>query len=115
MGSNKYSTPGPDWTDVEAALRAIDGIHLGKTGVLISAEGIGGSGGLRIDIVTSFGAPVGTMAVDSVVSSSLWPCKDCTTLSAHVLGGLYAHDYAIGQAHEQKRLDDWKVPPGYNL
>lgn len=97
---------GPDWTDVEAAIRAIDGVHQGKTGLLISALGTGGTGGLSLVITTvwdSLSAPVG---ITSVESQSEWPCSDCSDLAAHILGGIYRHDYAIGEAYQQRSFKE---------
>lgn len=98
------STNGPDWTDVEMAIRAIDGVHLGKTTVTISPEGIGSTGGLLIDLRTVWPVLDGSHELREVVSSSRYPCKDCSSLEAHLLGGIYRHDFSIGEAYQQRFL-----------
>lgn len=95
---------GPDWVDIEAALRAIDGIHLGKTGVLISPRGTGATGGLHLIISTVWDVLEGSSQLAGVDSDSEWPCPEGCTLEGHILGGIYAHDFAIGAAYQQRFL-----------
>lgn len=97
---------GPDWTDIEAALRAIDGIHLGKTGVLISPQGTGGTGGLALVIMTKWERLPGSTELDTVESLSSWPCAEGCTLEGHILGGIYKHDFAIGEAYQQRSFKE---------
>jgi hypothetical protein len=99
------STNGPDWTDVEMAIRAVDGVHLGQTTVTISPLGIGSSGGMTLEIVTRWPNVPGAEGISEVSSRSSWPCPDCTTLAGHILGGLYRHDFNIGEAYVQARLE----------
>lgn len=98
------STNGPDWMDVEAAIRAIDSVHLGQTTVTISALGIGATGGLSIEILTRWPTLPGADGVTEVSSRSSWPCTECATLAAHLLGGVYRHDFNIGEAYVNARL-----------
>lgn len=98
------SSSGPDWTDVETLIRAVDQGHGGKTGVLISAVGRGASGGLEVMIVTTFDALPGSEQISGVESRSEWPCKDCATLETHIFRGLYQHDYRISEAYRQEIL-----------
>lgn len=98
------SMNGPDWTDVAMYIAALDALHGVKTGVLITSPLDGKSGILNVRLVTSIPVPgVEDTAID-VVSESAWPCKECGTLAMHVYGGLYRHDYAIGQAYQQRFL-----------
>jgi hypothetical protein len=92
----------PDWTDIEAALRAIDGIHLGRTAVLISPDGTGATGGLHLAICTTWDVLEDGHSVKDVESASRWPCPEGCTLEGHILAGIYRHDYAIGQAYQQR-------------
>lgn len=101
----KY-TNGPGWTDIEIMLRALDGLHSGKTGLVISADGTGGTGGLLVSIATDFVPLPGGREFPSVVSVSSWPCKDCATLEDHIYGGLYRHDANIQAAYEQLPLPE---------
>jgi hypothetical protein len=103
------SSNGPDWTDVEIALRAVDGLHGGITCVTLSCDGIGSTGGLIIHMISTFPAVPGSDGSPDVVSISRWPCKDCATLEGHVLGGIYRHDFNISEAYMQESL--WRRPP----
>jgi hypothetical protein len=92
----------PGWIDIEAALRAIDGIHLGKTGVLISPLGTGATGGVQLVISTIWEVLPGGHSIEAIESVSQWPCPEGCTLEGHVLAGIYNHDYAIGEAYQQR-------------
>lgn len=98
------SSNGPDWTDVEMGLRALDAVFGGRTTVTISPEGISSSGGLIIQIATLFENVPGGLEPTLIVSESKWPCKQCATFPGHVLGGIYKQDFNIGEAHQQSRL-----------
>lgn len=94
----------PDWIDIEAALRAIDGIHLGKTGVLISPLGTGATGGVHLVISTVWDVLPDGHSIQNVKSESQWPCPEGCTLEGHILAGIYKHDFAIGEAYQQRFL-----------
>lgn len=96
-------TNGPDWTDVEIYLRALDALHGGVTVVAFSAEGIGSTGGLHITIMSTFDALPGSDQARVVETQNKWPCKDCPSIPEHVYNGLYVHDYAIGLAYQQQK------------
>lgn len=96
------STNGPDWTDVATFMSALDVLHGGKTGVLITARSQGHNGSLHIAITTVFDVLPGSSMSSDVISESDWPCPDCKDLAAHIYGGLYVHDFAIGQAYQQR-------------
>lgn len=103
MPSEKSSN-GPDWTDVAMMVNALDTLHECRTGILITAGSQGHNGGLHITITSVFAVLGGTTTAREVRSDSEWPCPDCRTLEGHVYGGLYAHDYAIGEAYQQRFL-----------
>jgi len=96
-------TNGPDWTDVEIYLRALDVLHGVRTTVTISADGIGGTGGLRVVISSTLPRIEETGAELVVETGRSWPCKSCGGLSEHVYNGLYIHDYAIGEGYQQQK------------
>ncbi len=98
------ATNGPDWTDFENGVRALDAIHSGRTSLTISAVGAGATGGLRLVMITHFDALPGGSQFETVLSESEWPCKNCSSLIMHVMGGLYRHDARIEQAYEQLKL-----------
>jgi len=100
----KFTHSGPDWIDVESLLRAIDTMHGCKTGLLISAQGIGGGTGLRVDIVSTFDALPGSDQFTVAETNSVWPCAVCAEFPGHVLEGLYKHDYEIQRRYEQGEL-----------
>jgi len=99
-------TGGPDWTDIEALLRALDGLHSGRTRLVILAEGAGSTGGLSIEMITEFDALPGGRQFPLVKTVSKYPCRDCATMSDHIFGGLYFHDVAIERAYEQLPLPE---------
>lgn len=106
MGDKKWAESGsqPDWLDVMASLRAVDSIHLGKTMVTMLPEGTGLHGGWRIVIATCWEAlPGGTDDV-IVTTERIWVGHRDGALPAFLLGGIYAHDYALGDHHMQKEL-----------
>jgi len=99
------STNGPDWTDVATFMSALDALHGGKTGVLITAATQAHNGTMHISLITSFDVLPGSPMAQEVVTESDWPCKDCSTLAMHIYGGLYKHDFAIGLVYQQRFLD----------
>jgi hypothetical protein len=108
MGARKIwaeSGSTPDWLDVEMALRAVDGVHLGTTMVTISPVGTGSVGGFRVVISTHWEAIPGSVGLSEVVTERAWIGHRNNELPAFVLGGIYAHDFAVGNAYKQKTLD----------
>jgi len=99
------STNGPDWTDVATFMSALESLHCCKTGVLITAGTQGHNGSLSIKMITTFPVVPGSALVSEVVTESEWPCRDCASLAAHIYGGLYRHDFAIGHAYQQRFLN----------
>lgn len=96
----------PDWMDVLACIRALDGIHLGVTMVTILPEGTGSTGGMKIAISTSWEPAPGAPDMSCVITERLCTDHRVEGLPAFVLGGLYEHDYAIGAAYQQRRLPE---------
>lgn len=107
VGKSKNGVVGgmtPDWLDVEAAIRAIDGIHSGTTMVTILADGIGATGGLKIAVSTHWEMVPGAAGISEVITERVTLERGCEALPAFVLGGLYAHDFAIGSAYQQAKM-----------
>jgi len=102
----RKSTTGPDWTDLETMLRAIGAAHTGQTKVIISAQGTGSSGGLDIEICTTFDVLPGSAHPDAVSTISVWPCPYCTAMEHHLYSGLAKHDYEIGKIYQQEEFPD---------
>lgn len=98
------STSGPDWTDVAmmmGALEALHGCRVGLTGLTDTALG---AGQLSIALNAQFDVLPSGQLPPIIQVLSVWPCKDCSSLAAHVYGGLYKLDFAIGEAYQQRFL-----------
>jgi len=100
------STSGPDWTDVEMAMRAVGACHTGVVTVMFSPLGIGSTGGFSIDTYMSLDVLPGSSIPARVGIQSQWPCIECKDLAAHLLGQIYRLDYEMSKVYEQKEL--WK-------
>lgn len=98
------SANGPDWLDVMAAMKALDEVHTGVTMVTILPVGIGSGGGLRVAISTNWEPTVGSREMPCVITERV--CNDLRVefLPAFVLTGIYAHDFAVGEAYQQASL-----------
>ena len=108
MGAKHWAKSGstPDWMDVMAAIRAVDGIHLGRTMVTIFPAGIGSSGGSCIVISTCWDQLPGEQEVKVITTERTWVGHTNDALPAFVLGGIYAHDFALGEAYQQRHLPE---------
>jgi hypothetical protein len=91
---------------VQIYLRALDALHGVRTTVTISADGIGSTGGLSVGISSTLPAIAGVTDEVVVTTTSQWPCPHCGDMAEHIYGGLYKHDYGIGQAYQQQK---WPV------
>lgn len=108
MGAKKWAAAGmkPDWMDVEAAIRAIDGVHLGRTMVTILPVGTGATGGLRIVITTHWEVLDGSTSLSEVITERVWTEHRDDELPAFLLGGIYSHDFAIGSSYQQAKIPE---------
>ncbi len=100
----KLTSNGPDWVDVMMFVNALDAIHECRTGILITTAGQGHNGSMHIALITNFDVVPGSSLTTTVTSESDFPCKQCATLPAHIYAGLYKHDFAIGEAYQQRHL-----------
>lgn len=107
MGSKIWAESGsqPDWMDVCTSMRALDAIHLGRTMVTISPEGIGATGGTRIVISTHWELVPGSTEDEAMLTERVWVGHRDEALPAFVLGGLYAHDFAMSERYQQRKMD----------
>jgi hypothetical protein len=96
----------PDWIDVMAALHAVDGIHLGKTMVTLYPGGTGFDGGVNVVISTTWEALPGSTHDIIVTTERRWVGHRDKSLPAFLLGGIYAHDYALGDAYQQAKMPE---------
>lgn len=102
----EQSSNGPDWMDVEGLMRAIAVLHSGSVAVIVSPDGIGGSGGLDVAASMLFDVLPGSSLPESVISRGAWPCDKHATLAAHAFSLLYDLDHEISKVYKQEEL--WK-------
>lgn len=103
-GTKEWASSGstPDWMDVQIAIRAIDAIHLGMTMVTILPAGAGSTGGLHVAITTHWEVLPGSEGLSEVITERTVNEHSCEAIPAIVMGGLYAHDFAVGEAYQQR-------------
>jgi len=100
------STSGPDWMDVMGYLSALDTLHECRTGILLTHRGTGHNGSMHISIISTWDAVPGSAQIAEVVSESEYPCGNCTSVAQHVYSGCYRHDFAIGEAYQQRSFKE---------
>ena len=107
MGTKKWAESGsqPDWMDVLVSIKAIEGIHLGKTMVTMYPDGTGVAGGWRIVISTCWEQLPGSTEDMMFTTERSWIGHRDEALPAFILGGLYAHDFAVGERYQQRKMD----------
>lgn len=98
------STNGPDWTDVGIMMSALEVLHECRVGLTVLTDTHLPAGQLSIALTARFEVLPSGELPDVIQTLSAFPCKDCATLSAHVYGGLYKLDFAIGEAYQQRFL-----------
>lgn len=98
------STNGPDWTDIEAMLRSIEGLHGGAVVLSVSTVGIGASGGLALSAVHSLETLAENATHSGVGVDALWPSKDCATMEGLWYQLLWRLDFAIGENYQQQKI-----------
>lgn len=109
MGKSRpWATGGttPDWLDVECALRALAELYGGVTMVSILPAGIGSTGGLHLAISSTWDRLPGTDLEDVVVTCRETRAYGCESLPAFVLGGVYEHEFAVGNAWQQRSFKE---------
>jgi len=100
------STNGPDWTDVATMMSALGTLHGCVVGCLVTGATQGHNGILQIDLIATFNPLPGSGAVAEVRAVSQWPNNDGRDFAAWVYGGLYALDFKIGEAYQQRFLPE---------
>lgn len=105
VGWEEPST-GPDWTDVEMLMRAIEGLHSAHVAVIVSPDGIGSSGGVDVAASAIFDVLAGSQLPATVVARKGWPCSTHKTLAAHAFSLLHELDYEISRVYQNEEL--WK-------
>ena len=98
------STNGPGWTDIVMMMAAMDTLHEGRTKLVITADLDGKSGVASLLITTHFDVLPGSNFPEDIESRSEFPCMECDCLETHIFRGLYAQDFAVGEAYQQRFL-----------
>lgn len=100
------STNGPDQTDVETMMRAIEQAHTGRVQLTVSCAGIGPGGGLAVVLSFSLPSVCGREDEDQVLVVNRWPCPLHRDWWACIFEGLYRLDRAIGRQYHQDTLPE---------
>jgi len=100
---------GPDWTDLEQMMRALEALHSGHVGLTVLPVGIGSSGGLSISASIMFDVLPGSSIPPCVNVIKNWPCKQHATLPGHCFALLHELDFQISKVYEQSTLWDHKA------
>jgi len=98
------STNGPDWTDVEMMMRAIEGLHSGVVAVVFSPNGTGSSGGVDVAASVIFDRLPGSSLPMSVVVHRVWPCNTHGTLEGLAFALLHELDFEISKVYKNEAL-----------
>lgn len=108
MRKNGWETPtsGPDWIDVEAAMRFLGALHTGVVAFRCSPCGTGANGGLKTEMRIELNVLPGSSVPPVVSIEGKWPCPECSTLTRHALGAVYRLDAAIEL--EYKNSSPWE-------
>jgi len=85
-------------------MRGVGALHSADVTVCLSPVGTGSTGGLLTVAVCTFDVLPGSSLPGGVSCSGEWPCKDHTSLVAHVFSLLYDLDREIGKAYTQESL-----------
>jgi hypothetical protein len=97
---------GPDWVDVECLMRAMESVHSGHVALVVSADGIGATGGLDVAGSMLFEVLPGSALPKDVAVHAVWPCKAHPTLASHAFSVLHDLDVAISKVYQNEAL--WK-------
>jgi hypothetical protein len=102
----KFSSNGPDWTDVEMLMRAIGTLHSGGVGLTLLPRGTGSTGGISVGASIMFDVLPGSSIPEGLTVTGDWPCADHSTFEGHCFFPLHQLDFEIGETYKQEIL--WK-------
>lgn len=100
------STNGPDWTDVEMMMRALEGLHSGHVAVIVSPAGTGSTGGVDIAASMLFEVLPGSSLPEGVGVHTQWPSNGNATLVGACFRLLHELDFQISKVYKNESL--WK-------
>ena len=95
---------GPDWTDVAVMMSALESLHGCRVGLTVLTDTALPDGQLSTCLSAQFDVLPSGQLPPVIQAMSAYPCKDCSSFAAHVYGGLYKLDFAIGEAYQQRFL-----------
>ena len=98
------STNGPDWMDLEAAMRALGELTDGTVMVSFSPRGIGSTGGLQCAVTWHPKVDRVDGNLEMIVTESYWPCAEGCTLEGHILAGIYILDSDLAERMRQREI-----------
>jgi hypothetical protein len=98
------STNGPDWTDLEAMMRAMQALHSGHVALIVSPNGTGFGTGVDIAASMLFERLPGSSLPEGVGCHVGWPNRTSATLEGACYKLLHELDYAISQVYQQESL-----------
>lgn len=98
------STNGPDWTDVEMLMRAMEGLHSAHVALVVSPDGTGATGGLEVAASCLFDVLPGSSLPENVGVVKCWPCNTHKTFAAHAFATLHELDFAISKVYTNEKL-----------
>lgn len=85
-------------------MEALSTLHECHIGCLVTTAGQGHNGLLHITLMAQFDVLPGSNMPVLVEAVSTWPNVDSRDLAGWVYGGLYALDFKIGEAYQQRFL-----------
>lgn len=97
---------GPDWVDVCLYLLALDSLHGGTTAVTITTAGLLANETAAVTLLTVWDTLPGSTEPMMVTTERKLTSKELQDLPTIVYNGLYAHDFAIGEAYMQRKFSN---------
>lgn len=98
------SSNGPDWTDIETMMRALEALHGAHVALIVSPAGTGSTGGVDIAASALFERLPGSSLPEGVACHRQWPHDGNATLDGAAYRLLHELDYAISQVYQQENL-----------
>lgn len=86
------SSNGPDWTDIEVALRAVGTLTPGIVSLTVFPRGAGVNGGVTLALAWSPSLASVDGEEQIVLTESVWPCPEGCTFEGHVFAGIVGLD-----------------------
>jgi hypothetical protein len=97
---------GPDWVDVFMYVRALDVLHGSSTVFTIMYSGPHAISVASVAITSRWPVLPGSQQLAEITTTKGVVTAELSTLAAVVYNGLYTHDFAIGQAYQQRNIQE---------